>query len=352
MNSISTLQEVKNLNLLESYGGRASFRQKNFDPNLCPKYPIDHFILSGNLGFYKNCSLVDYQGILINLPRLDNLMADVHKDAHEKLKLQLFQTATRREILPEGSQYALLSSSWAEHNTYHAFADVLGRLTHLSKAVDYTKLVYLIPKSAQKFYREIFTALGLSTFLYDENVHYSGYLYVPSLIGDSSFIPYETVKFLRDALNTWLVESETRNFYISRENSSRHISNEIQLINLIRSYIPIEVLHMENLSFLEQIQLIYNSNLTIANHGAGLYSTLFQRAGTVCEIFSPYYAHSCFKNLHTQTGLMYESFISNPDLQLGIRGPQHANPYFVDLDRFERYFCSEILPVLKLPPRV
>ena len=349
MEIIKNLNEAKDLGILFGVGGCA-IRQNKLDEMHPPTYGGFGFVLKGNFEFYDGCCCVSHKKRGILIPGMDNLHVDAHVDSLKRVTDKL-NDQVLTETLPsidnsEESAYVLLTSAWANHNIYHFFADVVGRLAFLSRFVPLENLIYLIPNKSAPFYREFFDILNFKTLTYDVEKKYVGEIYIPSLINASGRMPYETINFLKKSFSKYetLV---SKNYYISRSKTTRSVENESDLVYFLRKHIDIEVINMEDLTLRQQISLMASAKNIIGPHGAGMACSIFQRTGALFEFFSPFYIHKCFENIHTQTNITYISYAENADVQHNVQGENFMNSYVVDLDKFEAYFLMHVLPKLK-----
>ncbi len=96
--------------------------------------------------------------------------------------------------------------------------------------------------------------------------------------------------------------------YISRANSRRSPSNELQIENLFKSR-GFVVLYLENMSLSEQISNISAAKILAGVHGAGLSHTIWQQSGSLLiDIYNETYWTECFHRLCASRDIAYESF--------------------------------------------
>lgn len=101
-------------------------------------------------------------------------------------------------------------------------------------------------------------------------------------------------------------EEPNSRVYISRSRSSRSLVGEVKVEQLLAAN-SFTVVHLEELSFTEQVQLLANAQIVVAPHGAGLSNIAFMDSGTrVLEIASPDYWFPCFARLAHLRGIDHE----------------------------------------------
>lgn len=93
--------------------------------------------------------------------------------------------------------------------------------------------------------------------------------------------------------------------YISRRFSKRPLPNEFRIEEKFTNY-GFEVVHLERLSWEEQLSACSRANVIVGPHGAGLANALFAEKGaTLHEIMLAGYPNNCFELLASAAGLKY-----------------------------------------------
>ncbi|TAG96966.1 MAG: glycosyltransferase family 61 protein [Oscillatoriales cyanobacterium] len=83
--------------------------------------------------------------------------------------------------------------------------------------------------------------------------------------------------------------SSHRRIYISRSNSSRKIVNEAEILPILKDY-NFEIIHCEELSLVEQIEIFSEAQVVLGSHGAGIYNQIFCKPGAIIiEIYNKHY---------------------------------------------------------------
>jgi capsular polysaccharide biosynthesis protein len=120
--------------------------------------------------------------------------------------------------------------------------------------------------------------------------------------------------------------------YISREKSTRSLKNEKQFKEFIIK-IGGEVIHFETMSVKEQYNIVYNAELIISVHGAGLINLIAAREGTtVIEITNKKILSTYFYHLANNLCLNYYQYMSPTDKI------DFNHDLFVNLIDFEQKF--------------
>lgn len=142
-------------------------------------------------------------------------------------------------------------------------------------------------------------------------------LIVPTLPGVVGNPPKWACEFLR---NSFLPRAPARpgrkRLYLSRSKAAtRHVVNEDELMQSLRRR-GFELVHLEDLSFLDQVGLMRSAEMVVAPHGTGLTNLVFCDPGTiVLEIFSPAYVTACYYAAAHQLGLNYGYVLGQGELK-------------------------------------
>ena len=152
-------------------------------------------------------------------------------------------------------------------------------------------------------------------------------LFVPSLPGYTGHMGKWTVDFLRNELMEKALEKSAnietpKRFYISRENAfTRKVVNDHDLVPFLQSH-GFAIVHLENMSVVDQIRLFSNAEIIIGAHGGGLSNLAFCKPETkVVEIFSPNYVHTCYWVLSGHVEADYHYLLGT-----GPRPPELVDP--------------------------
>lgn len=142
---------------------------------------------------------------------------------------------------------------------------------------------------------EKFSVIQAKTLLVPYN-EYDGYPWTKDWVLD----------FIRDRLLIKDSKEYPRRIYINRKNVwKRRISNEKELVNLLLKYDFISF-ELENLSFLEQVNLFNRAEIIVAPHGAGLSNIVFCEKGVkIVEIIGTSRVAPFFVNIAQRMELKY-----------------------------------------------
>jgi hypothetical protein len=112
----------------------------------------------------------------------------------------------------------------------------------------------------------------------------------------SSFYP-PTIRNLYDWFDKYkVVKNIKRRIYLSRKaRSFRSVENESELTDILQKY-NFEIVSFEQVSFLEQMNIMYSASLFISIHGAGFSNIMFMDKGAVVmELINKTYADIEYK---------------------------------------------------------
>ncbi|MBC9783735.1 glycosyltransferase family 61 protein [Heliobacterium chlorum] len=255
----------------------------------------------------------------------------------------------REERLPkvhdiDGTVAVLSTSGW--WNYYHWLFDSVPRYELLRKSgikVDY----YLVSHYPNSYQDVAVRKLGIPEerliYVREANHYKAKRLIIPSLPGIMSRIPPWVCVYLRKTFVSKRV-TDKRNrprLYISRAKASgRKIVNEDDLLKYLVPY-DFRIVYLEELSFLEQVQLFSKAEIIVAPHGAGLANLVFCEPGArVLELMGPKYINVMFWGLSSLIPLEYRYLIGEGD-----EPPAEINPFTsgnyladftVDIDKVDR----------------
>ena len=202
-----------------------------------------------------------------------------------------------------------------ENNYYHFWVECLGRYHLLTKSgikPDY----YIFPYKL-KFHNQFIKLTKIKPEqiikLKNNTVICADKLITPSLI--NNFLVMKIKKdgvrgsaYIKQWLPSWLKDfyhnfqnpqaKSIHRVYISRSKGVRKILNEAPLIEMLNKY-NFKILHLEDLSVMEQIKFFNHASIIIAPHGAGLVNMSFSKKGTIIlELYSQCYHDQSFR-LHS-----------------------------------------------------
>jgi hypothetical protein len=166
------------------------------------------------------------------------------------------------------------------------------------------------------------------------------------LAGLPSQIPYpelDLIEVLRDA---FLVKASGKNpsrrIYISRGKSgSRRVTNEPELEGLLSEF-GFEKIYLEDLGFLEQVEVFKNAATIFSQHGAGLTNLVFATQGVqVFEMFEPGFVNPCYALLSKKVGADYKILFNGKSDDFRVVLSMVNAPYQVQVD------CGVVAHALK-----
>lgn len=249
----------------------------------------------------------------------------------------------RRLRIPERlvGTAVVVASSNAE-NYFHWLFDSLPRLLLLELAgyainqVDY----FLLDHSRRSFQTESLNHFGIPESKLrrcsKRRVLECERLVVPSMPGPLGRPPKWVCKFLRDRFVADPSAMAERKIYISRQQArGRKILNEGEILPVLVRH-GYEIVHAENLTFLQQVQTFAAAKAVIAVHGAGMSNIVFARPGTrVLELGSLLHNNDSFSTLAANCDLDYHHLYLDSAAGAGNDDTRFAN-VVVDPLKFER----------------
>jgi hypothetical protein len=196
---------------------------------------------------------------------------------------------------------------------FHWIADSLTRLVELRESLsDYTVLVPSYFKE-EALYQETIALFDIR----EMEVIPSGCsmrvpeLYVPDYIAPSGYFHPANLRKLREHVWQKVQVQEPgpslQRVYISRKKATRRfVTNEDEVIGMVEKY-GFTIVHLEDYSFREQVQLVYQADCLITIHGAALTHIAFMRPGSkVMEFRKEDDAHNnLYFSLASEAGVSY-----------------------------------------------
>ena len=226
----------------------------------------------------------------------------------------LFHNYVRRQRVDVDGPSVLCVNAWSG-NYFHWMTEALPRLSLVLDRMPPCRL--LLPGRYQNvdFVASSLRALGVSqvTFVAERHVFYVDELVWPAETAVSGNYNEDLIRSLRARLRAHLIASHPSSpdagarIYVSRGRAGkRRILNEDEVISLVRKS-GFQIVHFEELSFMEQATLCSRAHFLIGNHGAGLTNMLFMESGgSVLEFRKKADAKSnCYFSLASALGLDY-----------------------------------------------
>jgi capsular polysaccharide biosynthesis protein len=222
-----------------------------------------------------------------------------------QLKLNLYPAQKAKEVFCGINQWG--------NNYFHWITEVLPVLFAFHQLKPTIPVV--LPEAYQKipFIIQSIDALGLKLiWLKSRNVLKADQLYATKLpkVGQYS-VPL--LQNMATAFASPTIATPYKKIYISRAKAKRRtIANETEVIKLLSSY-GFEIVCFEELSWLQQIELMQQTKLLISCHGAGLTNCLFMpKGGTVVELRAANNDYNCFYTLADLGGHRYYYQLCKP----------------------------------------
>ena len=219
----------------------------------------------------------------------------------EKTDHTLFELDHLPDLTRLKGKVAVLSGL-AGHVYYHWMFDILPRIELMRLGgVDLESIDWFVINYTEKsFQKETLNYLGIpldKIVSSDRTSLISGdELIVPSFPGYLDWIPYGTIKFLRQTFLSKIsldITEYGKKIYISRARArARHIINEEAVAKLLNK-LGFQTVYLEEMSIIDQVTLFANAYVVVASHGSGLTNLVFCPPKTiVIELFSPHYVRT------------------------------------------------------------
>jgi len=227
--------------------------------------------------------------------------------AHYALRLPQFKE------VPRGT-FSLVSR-WSD-NYWHWLFDCIGKwlLIEKIKPASMPSIECFAGLNIEQyaFKKQTLEALGVREDRIVDLKPSSHFEFKNLLVADlPSSIPYpemDVIVAIREAfLGKYSAESLTKKVYISRGKSgSRRVVNEPELEETLKDF-GFQKVYLEDLDFLQQVELFQNASAIFGQHGAGFTNLIFSTAGAqVFELFEPEFVNPCYAILADKLGLDYK----------------------------------------------
>lgn len=187
----------------------------------------------------------------------------------------------KQKKLSGPDNFLLIFDHWSKINYFHWMCDSLPRLMILKKLSTNYNFKIIIPDETPSYVSDSLTSLGL-TFFYFKSSEYLkiSNLYHINYLAISGFSHPAINELTADLKISCLPNTKRKKYYLSRNQTiKRSIANEHELIRLLDQY-GFEIIHTENKTFHEQLQVFSECDILISPHGAGLTNMLFMPKGS------------------------------------------------------------------------
>ena len=150
---------------------------------------------------------------------------------------------------------------------------------------------------------------------------------MPQFEEHSGYVRLEDIETLR---KTFLSEKRTlgnspTRIYVSRSRTARRSMGNEKEVEKVLLREGVEIVHLEELAFEQQIELFNCADEIIAPHGAGLANLVWAEPfSRVLEIFPHRFFNDCYARLSVSRSLAYDYFSCSPDA--------HSHGY-IDVDK-------------------
>jgi hypothetical protein len=251
--------------------------------------------------------------------------------AHYALKLPRIKKIS-------GPTFSLVER-WSD-NYCHWLFECVGKwlLIEKNKSFPEIKCFAALNVSKYPFKKQVLEAIGLKS---DQilDIHSSDHILFSELyIADAPYSINLPGADLLDALRMKILpkvskKSTPPRIFISRGKSgNRRAENEEELEDLLAKH-GFEKVILEELSFLDQVELFYNASAIFSQHGAGLVNIIFAQQGAmVLEFFETDFINPCYALLSEKLGLQYR-MLANPFYkQFRVGGAWLDKPKSVKID--------------------
>ncbi len=202
---------------------------------------------------------------------------------------------------------AVLTNDSCQKNYYHWLIESASRL-HLIEKSGFKVDKYIINNECT-YQKKVLALLGIPEDqiikIEPNRLIQADELIIPSIVNyfeeiktekrdyfNAKFVAPWVIEFYREKFLPLVAETEPKKIYISRKKAPyRKVENEDELMEYLEKH-GFESYCLEDLDFLEQVELFYNATHVFSAHGAGLTNIMFCKKNTkVYEFFDPGYLY-------------------------------------------------------------
>ena len=244
---------------------------------------------------------------------------------------KVFQNGTPRILKKvRGNVISLLTGGAGKNNYFHWLFDVLPRLGLYKKLFKIQDIDYfLIPDSSYSYQRESLKLLEIEKqkvllsnefrHIKFEKLFLTSHPYVFN--NDPTFSITNIPKWIIDWLRQNFLSKvkgqqfESKKIFIGRKGISqtgRSIINNEEVMSFFKNK-NYEIIFLEDMNFLEQINLFNNSKEIAGLHGAGFANIIFCKPNTKVLEIKPKFAGKAIENLSKTSKLNFECLEINPE---------------------------------------
>jgi capsular polysaccharide biosynthesis protein len=210
--------------------------------------------------------------------------------------------------MPAGKQYFHVFNIWGT-GYHHWVTEVLPKLILFRSEIRNGEII--LPPNPPSFVFDCLGVLQMENFIELKGNTYFSELSIISNPNSGHFNPNHIIPVRNTAFEAVGVSTtnRSRRIYVSREYSrGRKVVNEKEVQDFLQKE-GFEIVHLENASFREQVQMFAETEILVSIHGAALTNLIFMPpAGRVIELYpsgftSRDFFNACYKRLSHTVGV-------------------------------------------------
>ncbi len=188
---------------------------------------------------------------------------------------------------------------------FHFLLEELPAVLHAKESNDQAKIVFSGINSTE-YYESVKSLFKDEEVLVQKKIFTCDSLIFTKHPEYSGFVSKYDLAVLNKFFNPFFNNNKYEKIYISRRLASkRKIANEIEVEKLCDRY-GYQIVYLEELNFIEQIEIVSAAKKVIGPHGAGLSHLCWNnKPKEVLEIFPSYQFNDCFARLAVMQGYDY-----------------------------------------------
>ena len=219
---------------------------------------------------------------------------------------------------------------------FHWMFEVLPQIELIRRSgLDWEHVDYIQVSHSQPFQQQTLDLLGIPANKLLPNPVDSLHLQASELIlaspGCPAWMPSWACEFLRQLLLDSNSPVPSLRLYISRQQVSRSVINEAELLALLEP-LGFQTVMLESLSVQQQANLLAEAEAVIAPHGGGLTNLVFCQPGTkVIELFPPDFVYPCYWLVANLVELEYYYLLGSTPVGFYLNQLLYPNPRLADI---------------------
>tara|TARA_B100001027_G_C16264259_1_gene331070 strand:- start:607 stop:1632 length:1026 start_codon:yes stop_codon:yes gene_type:complete len=208
---------------------------------------------------------------------------------------------------------------------YHKIIDFILRINFIKKHKYRRIYVPIFLKNILKSnpYKKVFSKLNINYYDYKSKITFNNLRYVSAInyYRDNKVLRNTILNLQKSVINNNKLASDKYKYsLISRKKSTRGLENEDALFSMLKRY-NFKRYYFENLSYLDQIKVCYNSKIVIGVQGSGLANMIYmKKKAHFIQLSNIYINNPQIRELAISTGLNWHDINFSHNYRRNFKG--------------------------------